>query len=679
MPPGPHNPSAKRKLAAIMFTDIVGYTALMGSDEENALEVLRANRAIHMAAIEKYGGKWLKEIGDAVLARFNSAVHAVQCALEIQKNASNLGAQLRIGIHLGDVTFENEDVFGDGVNIASRIQSVADPGGIYFSESIFAAIRSHAEFKANFLGDVPLKNVDHLVKTYYLVDDALPVPKPEKIKSLLHPTASDRRKATYLLITVFMVMTLAIFWWIKGNEQEEIRSLVVLPVENLTGNAEVDFYAAGIHDAINNEIGKFRELRVPSTRTSVQYKEARLTIPEIAQELNVQGVVETSLFYVGDSIRVRVKLIDADPDERQIWSQEFSRDIPHILAMYNDIATSIAKELKIQLPKGPQFMLASQREVIPQAYEAYLRGMFYWDKLTSEDLETALRYFELSATIDPDFAPAYTGIALVWGGRMQQGIVPSREVGTKLDSLLQKALAIDSTLAEVQYCNALFNTWWNWDWQQGGKAFRKAIAINPNHAGAHMYYSHYLNIVGQPEDALVQAEMALELDPLNALFIGLYGMDLVYARKFDEAIEVLRKGLETAPGNPIILSTLRTSYYLTKQFDKAYEIFLESYARDDEAVNTLNKGYETGGYNLALTNLSELLIERSKTQHVTPYRIFTLYTRVGNNEEALKYLKLAYEEHDSNMPHIHIDPIFDELKSYAEFQEIVAKMNFPNQ
>ena len=672
--------SPQRQLAAIMFTDIVGYTAIMGKDEQGALDLLRQSRTIQQQAIERFNGKWLKEMGDGVLAQFNSAVDAVNCALQIQRKAVILNGKIRIGIHLGDVTIENADVFGDGVNIASRIQSIADPGGIYITESIHSAIRAQAGMKTRFLGEVALKNVAYPVKTYCLVEDFLPRPTPEKLRQLLHAPGKQKFRLLIIGLPVIILTTLLIFWWMKSNGNEPIRSLVVLPVENLTGNSEVDFYTEGILDAINNEIGKIRNLRVPSTRTSLSYKKSNLSISEITEELDVQGAVELSLFRVGDSVNIRVKLIGTEPEERQIWSREFIRDMPHILSLYGDVAIDLAKELKLPMSDEMSFQLVSHKEVIPQAYEAYLMGMSYWYKLSKQDLDQALRYFELAQEIDPNYAPAYTGIGMVWGARAQSGILPGKEVGPKLDSLMLKALALDSSLTEVHYSLAINNTWWKWDWQRAGIEFRKTIQLNPSHAAVRAYYSHYLNIVGRPAEAIPQIEKALEIDPFNPLFQALYGMDLNYARKFDQVIDVLTSTLKTAPNDLTALSTLRSAYHNNKEYDKAYEIFIRSYqvTEDEEAVLALELGYNEGGYSKALTSLAEMLIERSEIEYVTPWRIATLYTRAGYNDEAIRYLNLAYEDHDANMPYIDIDPIFDDLKGDSRFQVLLAKMDFPN-
>jgi class 3 adenylate cyclase/TolB-like protein len=312
----------ERRLAAIMFTDIVGYTALMGSDTQKALDLLHKNRAIQKPLIEKYGGKWLKEMGDGILAQFNSAIDSVYCALEIQRSAKTaLDGKIRIGIHLGDVTVENEDVFGDGVNIASRLQSIADPGGIYVSESIHHAIRGSVDIQSQFLGEVQLKNVDYLVKTYYLEGEGLPRPSKKRKKELFRKDRRSVLKTIYsYLIILFIAVIVVTTWWIKGKTGQNLKAIAVLPVENISNNSDQEWLEAGIHHALIDEISKIHKLRVVSRRSSLKYEGSDKAIPEIAEELNVDGIVEASFSTSGDNINIHVRLIQAHPEERQIWT-----------------------------------------------------------------------------------------------------------------------------------------------------------------------------------------------------------------------------------------------------------------------------------------------------------------------------------------------------------------------
>jgi class 3 adenylate cyclase len=286
-----------RKLAAIMFTDIVGYTALMGTDQDRAFEVLHKNREIHLSLIEKYHGKLIKELGDGMLAQFSSALDAVRCALDIQEKVagSQLEVKLRIGIHLGDITIEHDDIFGDGVNIASRLQAITDPGGIYISEAIAEAVGRKKDIKYNYLGELELKNVSYPVKTYYLENEWLP--QPPKIKILSLRTKTTRYKRISLAGGLLLITIIILGWWYFGRYDQEIRAVAVLPVTNMTGDSTKNILLAGLHAGIRDELATIHSIRVPSRTTTNKYHNTNLSVPEIARELKVDAVIEVDLYY----------------------------------------------------------------------------------------------------------------------------------------------------------------------------------------------------------------------------------------------------------------------------------------------------------------------------------------------------------------------------------------------
>ena len=252
-----------RQLAAIMFTDIVGYTALMGRNEEKGIELLRENRKIHKPLIEKYHGKWIKEMGDGILAQFDSAYNATTCAIEIQKTARKVfKGQLKIGLHLGEIIIENEDIFGDGVNIASRIESLADPGSIYLSESIHKAIQNHTDIQTNYLGEVSLKNVDEPVKIHFVVGKDIKIPSRKKIKLLRKEPGFSKTKITrhfkhplfYLLIALFLALVFTNKYWFNVKPARTVQAIAVLPFANFTGNEEEQYFVDMMHDAVIGEL-----------------------------------------------------------------------------------------------------------------------------------------------------------------------------------------------------------------------------------------------------------------------------------------------------------------------------------------------------------------------------------------------------------------------------------------
>jgi class 3 adenylate cyclase/TolB-like protein/Tfp pilus assembly protein PilF len=665
---------SSRKLAAILFSDIEDYSTLIGSHEGLGLEILKQSRDIQKPLVESHNGKWLKEMGDGVLAQFDSAVDAVKCALEIQKKAySELEVKIRIGIHLGDVTVENEDVFGDGVNIASRIQSIADPGGIYISESVREAIHAQSDIISNYLGDVELKNVNRPIRIYSLEEEWLPVPDAAKIKSL---TRSGSQSYLYLL-GGFLALVLALYgWWNLNENTEEIKSIAILPVSNLSGDTTINLLMTGIHAELSDKIARIGGLRVVSRRSTMKYQNSGLSIAEIAQELKVDAIIEPDIFSYTDSVIMQVRLIRALPEEHQLWSESFERPAAQVISIYNNVALTIADLVNVKLTAFERTSFSATGDVNPEAHLDYLRGLFHWQRLSLEGFDTALKYFKSALVKDPDYAAAYAGIAMVWGGKLQMGLLPTYEAMAEGLEAADKALELDSSLSEVHYMLALYG-WWEWDFEKADKEMQKTIEINPNFTDAYANYAHFLMAMGRTDDALHHSEKALSIEPANMNFLALHAMDLNNARRYDDAIDVINNAKQIDPDYPMLLSTLRTTYHLKKMYDEALEAWIQSFQikNDSAAVQALHDGNEEGGYYTALSRVADLMVTRVEDSiYVSPWSIATLYTRANEGERALNWLDKAYKEHDVNMPYIACDPIFDNIQDQPRFQRLLVKM-----
>ena len=504
---------------------------------------------------------------------------------------------------------------------------------------------------------------------------------PEEIKARLRKAKLRKRKRAILyggaagLLIIIAVIALNLF----TGPGEALDAIAVLPFENLTGDSEQEFFVDAATDELIGQLSQIGALRVISRRSVMPYKGVEKSLPEIAQELKVDALVEGTVLRVGDSVRIRVQLIEVLPEERNLWAQTYDRDMTDVLVMYKEMARAIADKTRVELTAQEEAILASTRQVNPEAYEAYNKGMFHAYKLTSQDLELARGYFELALEKDPNFALAYVGIGFVWQAHIQQGIMSHSEAGPKAEAASLKALELDDTLAEVHYFLAANQTWGKWDWESAGKSFERAIELNPNYPDARAYYSWYLFYMERREEAMAQIKRALELDPFNAAFRSLYAFDLMYARRFDEAIADLRETLRTAPTDQFALSAIRSAYHVKGMFEEAYEAWKTWYdvQDDSEAEQALVRGYEEAGYSGALSSVAELMIERSKTTFITPWQIATVYTRAGRNEEALDWLEKSFEAHDANMPSISVDPIFDNLRDEPRFQELLRQMNLP--
>lgn len=670
----PSQPVEYRQLAAIMFTDIVSYSKLMSQNEQHALDVMRKNRSIQKSLVEQHNGKWVKEIGDGVLAMFQTAYDSQQCALAIQKAIrEKCNHQIRIGIHLGDITIEDGDAFGDGVNIAARIQSIADPGGIYISESVHKAVMARSDQPVHDLGEICLKNIAYPIGIYALLGEGLPSPSNENQKSEVWNKKPPRTNSVD-----------------STNEERSTvnhlgtsdLSIAVLPFRNLSADQENQYFADGVMGDILNKLQQMHELKVISQTSVEQYRNTTKSISQIGSELGVCYLLEGSVRKGYDEIMITAQLINAG-DDRHVWADNFTSTFSTkgIFNIQKEIAEKIVKELQLKISPKKLAEITQPKTKNRNAYDHYLRGMFHFYQVTAQGLETALRYFELAKDEDPNYALAYAGMAMVWGGYIQHGLVSTEEASPKVKEAAAKALALDSTLAEVHYMLAavMQNGWWEWNWEVAEREFKKTIELNPNFAEARLYYAHQLDIQGRWEEAEIQAERAMEIEPFNQFIQVVYAMHLNLVRKHEESIKVLKNLLATEPNNHFALSTLRSSFHNMQMYDEALETWEKSFEarRDKIAIEALKQGSNEGGYGTALQRIAELLIARSKNSFITPWQIATLYTRAGKKIEALDWLEKAYEDRDANMAYISVDPIFDGLRDDPRFDELLKKMKLP--
>ncbi len=503
---------------------------------------------------------------------------------------------------------------------------------------------------------------------------------PEEIKVRLRKAKLLKRKRAILyaslagLIIIMAVIALSLF----TGRAEAIDSIAVLPFENLTGDAGREYFVDGITDELIGQLGQISALRVISRQTMMGYRGSNKPLPEIARELNVDALVEGSLQQVGESVRIRVQLIDAIPEERNLWGQTYERAMTDVLVMCSEMARAIAVELHIKLTPKEETRLASARQVNPQAYEAYLKGLSHWYKLTPPDLKAALQYFESALEKDPNYALAHTGIALVWIGRKQMGLVTPNEATPKVKEAVFKALELDNTLAEVHYTLALFRTWSEWDWEGGETAFQRAIEINPNYPDARVYYSNLLCYMGRPDEALAQGERALELDPLNSLFMGIFGNVLLHIRRYDDVIVQARNALRTSPNDPVGHYILWAALHMKGMYAEALVEAKAFFAGIglDVIAEVMAGGYEKDGYSGAMNIAAETLAEFSRTDFIMPFFISTVYAFAGEKEQALKWLERGYEIKDPNMPYM-ARSNFDILRDEPRYQDLLRRMNLP--
>jgi len=508
---------------------------------------------------------------------------------------------------------------------------------------------------------------------------------PEEIKVRLRKAKLLRRKRAILYagIAGFLIVMTVIALRLFTGRAEAIDSIAVLPLENLTGDAEQQYFVDGVTDELIGELAQISGLQRVISRTSVmQYKDTDKPLPEIARELNVDAVVEGTVYQVGESVRIRLQLIDVLPEERNLWAQTYERPTTEVLLMYSEMARSIAENIQVELTAQEETRLAGARQVNPEAYDAYLKGMFHWQRFNLEDLEAAQQYFESALEKDPDYALAHAGISLVWHVYALAGVVPANEAAPKAVAAAERAVELDDTLAEAHYVLAVIRYLVEWDWEKAEASFRKAIELNPNYPDARAYYSNFLFIMHRPDEAIVQIERTMELDPFHSMFQAMYGAAFLFMRRYDEAIEQFQKTLKIVPNHGVATDMLALAFHQKQMYENAFEQIKAYYESNDlkEGIKALTRGYEKGGYQGAMRSAAEMWEELAQVTYVLPWNIAEVYAYAGNKEKTLDWLEKGVEVRDPNMIVIGVIPLFvDLLGDEPRYQELLWKMNLPDQ
>jgi serine/threonine-protein kinase len=507
------------------------------------------------------------------------------------------------------------------------------------------------------------------------------------------PAAKGVRPGSRLLLAAVLVLAIVagLIWFLQRGSREptsatsagpQISSLAVLPLRNLSGDPEQDYFVDGMTEALMTDLSKIGALKVISRSSAMRYKGTEKPLAEIARELDVDAVIEGSVVREGDRVGITAQLIEA-ATATNLWADRYDREISSILALQGEVAQAIAREIQVTLTPEEESLLTRARQVNPEAYDAYLKGLFHWYELTPADLDTALQYFELALEKDPDYAPAQVGIYFVWAGRQQMGLTPASEAGPKARAAALRAVEMDDTLAEAHNALAGMKTWTDWDWEGADTAFQRALELDPSFAFAHAMYSHLLITVGRIDEALVHSERALELDPYNVLFKAFHGVVLFYDRRYDDALATFRAVLAMQPDHPTALGFLEELLIKMGRRDELLEVQRQRIANDAELVSAFEQGLAEAGYEGAQRRIADLLAARyERSGGAQPHglggviEIAVRYLDVGDHDRALDWLEEAYKIHNPNLTYIG-EPVFDPLRSDPRFQDLLRRMNLP--
>jgi TolB-like protein len=476
------------------------------------------------------------------------------------------------------------------------------------------------------------------------------------------------------LVIVIVVLALTLF----TGRAETIDSIAVLPLENLTGDTEKEFFVDVATEELISKLGQISGFRRVISRTSImKYKETDKTLSEIARELNVDCVVEGSVQQAGDRVRIQVRLIDALPEEQNLWGQTYERAISDVLVMYSEMARAIADNIQVKLTTEETTRFADARQVNPEAYQALLIGRQKVNSPTPQAFEIALEYYELALEIDPTYAEAHLSVGMNWLTRNQFGYTVPREGGSKAKAAILKALELDSTLAEGHAALASIYFLYEWDWANAEAEWKRAIELNPN--CVHSVYSHFLWVMKRPEEAMAKMERTLQLAPLDEMVQLHHAFLLQSAGRDDEVIVEVRKLLRTSPQNPMLHEMLSVPLMRKAMYEESLAEMKASCSLigDHEVVEALTQGYAQSGFRGAMRSAADLLAARARKTYVNSFQVASLYATAGENDQAFEWLEKSWEERSPHMPYVDAYIELEPLRSDPRFQDLLRRMNLP--
>ena len=532
-----------RQLAAILFADMTGYTALMQDNEHLARQKRTRFKEVLEAAVANHDGKVLQNYGDGSLSIFNSAINSVNCAISIQQQLQlEPKVELRIGIHTGDVAMEEGSIFGDGVNLASRIESMAVPGGIFISEKVYDEIKNHENIKTRDLGFVELKNVKQPVHLFAIANNGIVVPSRDEL---------------------------------KGKTKQPTNRLAVLPFVNMSADPENEYFSDGITEELLNALTKVDGLQVTSRTSAFAFKGKHDDVREIAIKLNVDKILEGSVRKAGNRVRITTQLINA-ADGYHIWSENYDRDLTDIFVVQDEISSIIANRLRenLSLAKQTEQLVKAPTKNI-EAYTLFLKGLYFRSKITPADMLKAIDLFEQAIQLEPNYAEAYAYIAGTYSYLGSTGQVKPEKAFKIVNEYSEKALQLDDTIAESHLAKANAHMFYKWNPKAAHESLQKAIQLAPAHSEAYDVLGLFHILIGKKEEAIKILEKASLNNPLAPHLNHMLAEAYIMNNQYDDALRISDRLLEMDPQMRIAIETKGWCYGLKGDWHKAAEYFTE--------------------------------------------------------------------------------------------------------
>ncbi len=638
---------AKRKLTAILSADVKGYSRLMGEDELATVRALEAYREMITEVVRNYRGRVVDSPGDNLLAEFSSVVDAVECAIEIQMELKSKNEELpedrrmefRIGINLGDVIEEGERIYGDGVNIAARLEGLAEGGGICISGTAFDQVETKLGIGFEYLGEQVVKNIKKPVRVYRVEMEG-GVSNTEKSQEF---PLSDKP------------------------------SIAVLPFVNMSNDPEQEYFSDGITEELISSLAKMEGMKVISRTSVFCFKGKDVDLQTIGNKLNVNNVLEGSVRKAGNRLRITAQLVNVANDTH-IWSETFDRELKDVFVIQEDISQAIVNKFKVKFHDKDRRTLVESSTENQQSHDLYLRGLFFWNK---SEPQKAIGYLEQSITLDPQNAHAYAVLATVYTYISLYSPYPAKPSYEKAKTAALKALEIDKMLAEAHVAVGVVKMAYEYDWAGAEEALSRSIEINPGLWLAHYYYSFYQIATGHSDRAIAALKIALNLDPLSTPINSYMGMLFIMNRQYDKAIECLQEVLELTPNNPPTIANLGLAYAKKGEHEEAISTLQEGaklFREHPFLISALGYAYGVAGKKGEAQKIVDGFIETSQNRYFPPMLVSRVYAGMGEVEKAIDWLEKAYEDRDPLLLHIKAVPSHDYMHANPRFIALLKKM-----
>ncbi len=650
----------QRRFAAIMFSDIVGFTAMTQKNESISLQLLQAHNELLRPAFARHLGQEVKTIGDAFLVEFKSPLDALLCAIDIQEllhrynqniPSKDLQIQIRIGLHYGDVVHQENDVFGDAVNICSRIQPLAPPGGICLSEQAFSEVKGKSSFQFQKLPTPELKNVIHPVEVYQVL-------LPWLLSSETSAAKAKGKASSSQLISIK-------------------QRVAVLPIESISENPKDEFFADGLTEELITALSSIKDLRVIARSSAIRYKDpASRDIGEIGGELNVGSILGGTIRKSGNKIRVSVHVIDVETKE-QIWTKVYDYELSDVFFVQSDIAKQVSKALKVKLRSSEKARIEKKETESVDAYTLYLNGRFLLYKRTKQAMIEAGKYFEDAISKDTKFARAYAGLADSYLLLGSYGYMEAKEAYSKAKEYISKALELDQNNAEAHNSLGFLLEAYYYDFAAAESEFQHAVALNPSSSQAHHWHGINLAISTNLESAIEELERAKEIDPLSPQVGTVLGGFYTYVGRDDDALKTWSEVLKFNPDNvPVYLNM---ALFYAKNRDKEHAI--------SNMKKTLKLAWEpiefkcVFGYIYAVLGereealkILETVLERAKKEYVSPFYLAILYSGLEDRDRCLEYIGKSITDKSCEMESLINDSMFEKIRPDPRLTEMLSKV-----